>query len=72
MVTSTQALSPLQNHTASDSLSSFLESFGQVCSAEQMELCQKLGILSKSEQQHAYRMAKALIEHQQTPVDMED
>ncbi|KAI8373529.1 hypothetical protein EDC96DRAFT_498645 [Choanephora cucurbitarum] len=70
MVASNQTLS--QHNTASDSFSSFLESFGQICSAEQMELCQKLGILTKSEQQHAYRMAKALIEDQQIPVDMED
>lgn len=51
---------------------SLIESFGQICSVEQMELCQKLGMLSKSEQQHAYKMAKALIEHRQIPVSMED
>ncbi|CAO3656315.1 unnamed protein product [Mucor hiemalis] len=51
---------------------SLIESFQQICSVEQMELCQKLGLLSKSEQQHAYKMAKALIEHRQTPVTMED
>ncbi|KAI8644393.1 hypothetical protein BD408DRAFT_413372 [Parasitella parasitica] len=52
--------------------SSLIESFGQICSVEQMELCQKLGMLSKSEQQQAYKMAKALIEHRQMPVSMED
>ncbi|KAG1126666.1 hypothetical protein G6F42_007603 [Rhizopus arrhizus] len=51
---------------------SLVESFGQICSVEQMELCQKLGMLSKSEQQQAYKMAKALIEHRQVPVSMED
>lgn len=51
---------------------SLIESFGQICSVEQMELCQKLGMLSKSEQQQAYKMAKALIEHRQVPVSMED
>ncbi|CEP09574.1 hypothetical protein [Parasitella parasitica] len=51
---------------------SLIESFGQICSVEQMELCQKLGMLSKSEQQQAYKMAKALIENRQMPVSMED
>ncbi|KAI9483088.1 MAG: hypothetical protein EXX96DRAFT_556796 [Benjaminiella poitrasii] len=51
---------------------SLIESFGQICSVEQMELCQKLGMLSKSEQQQAYKMAKALIEHRQLPVTIED
>lgn len=52
--------------------SSLIELFGQICSVEQMELCQKLGLLSKSEQQQAYKMAKALIENKQIPVTRED
>ncbi|GAA5812569.1 hypothetical protein MFLAVUS_006026 [Mucor flavus] len=51
---------------------SLIESFQQVCSVEQMELCQRLGMLSKSEQQQAYKMAKALIENRQVPVTVED
>ncbi|KAG2233558.1 hypothetical protein BDF21DRAFT_427576 [Thamnidium elegans] len=51
---------------------SLIESFQQVCSVEQMELCQRLGMLSKSEQQQAYKMAKALIENRQVPVTAED
>jgi hypothetical protein len=58
--------------TTNDLQNSLIESFSQICSVEQMELCQKLGMLSKSEQQQAYRMAKALIEHRQVPVNMED
>lgn len=60
------------NHDLQNIKHSLIESFGQICSVEQMELCQKLGMLSKSEQQQAYKMAKALIEHRQMPVSMED
>jgi hypothetical protein len=60
------------NHDLQTVQNSLIESFGQICSVEQMELCQKLGMLSKSEQQQAYKMAKALIEHRQVPVSMED
>ncbi|KAI8876408.1 hypothetical protein K501DRAFT_200474, partial [Backusella circina FSU 941] len=49
-----------------------IESFQQICSLEQMDLCQKTGLLSKSEQQQAYKMAKALIEHRQLPVSSQD
>ncbi|KAI7908025.1 uncharacterized protein BX663DRAFT_492749 [Cokeromyces recurvatus] len=51
---------------------SLIEAFGQICSVEQMEVCQKLGMLSKYEQQQAYKMARALIEHRQLPVTIED
>lgn len=49
-----------------------IESFQQICSLEQMDLCQKTGLLSKSEQQQAYKMAKALIEQRQLPVSSQD
>ncbi|KAI8975617.1 hypothetical protein BDF20DRAFT_879667 [Mycotypha africana] len=49
-----------------------IESFSQICSAGQMELCQRLGMLSKNEQQQAFKMAKALIENRQMPVTLED
>lgn len=66
----------LLNNSSVDELSdvqrSLIESFQQVCSVEQMEICQRLGLLSKSEQQQAYKMAKSLIEHQQMPVTVED
>ncbi|KAI9344156.1 hypothetical protein BD770DRAFT_430733 [Pilaira anomala] len=61
------------NHTVTtESNMSQQKSFQQVCSVEQMELCQKLDMLSKSEQQQAYKMAKALIENRQVPVTVED
>ncbi|KAI8070549.1 uncharacterized protein B0P05DRAFT_550140 [Gilbertella persicaria] len=53
-----------------DVSTSFMESFGHICSVEQMELCQKLGILSKSEQQQAYKIAKAWMG--QIPIDPND
>ncbi|RCH85848.1 hypothetical protein CU097_007229 [Rhizopus azygosporus] len=52
--------------------SSLIESFQVICSHEQIELCQKLGLLNKSEQHQAIRMAKAVIDHQQLPVHAND
>ncbi|KAI8988819.1 hypothetical protein BDB01DRAFT_842337 [Pilobolus umbonatus] len=49
-----------------------IESFQQISSIEQMGLCQRLGILSKAEQQQVYKMAKALIEDKQLPITMSD
>lgn len=60
------------NNELSDLQRSLIDSFQQVCSVEQMEICQQLGLLSKSEQQQAYKMAKSLIEHQQIPATSED
>jgi hypothetical protein len=72
-ITNTSNISHLSSRNDISSIqNSLIESFQQICSVEQMELCQKLGMLSKSEQQQAYKMAKALIEHRQIPVTMED
>lgn len=61
----------LNNNTndLSDLQRSIIDSFAQVCSVEQMEICQRLGLLSKSEQQQTYKMAKSLLEYQHVPQD---
>ncbi|KAI9254018.1 hypothetical protein BY458DRAFT_443013 [Sporodiniella umbellata] len=49
-----------------------IECFNTMCSSEQIDLCGKLNLLNKSEQQQAFKMAKALTEHHQLPVHAED
>lgn len=68
LLSTTDTASPYFN----DLQSSLIESFQIICSLEQMELCQKLDILNKSEQQQAHRMAKALIDQHQLPVHPAD
>ncbi|KAG2196798.1 hypothetical protein INT47_002725 [Mucor saturninus] len=66
---STHTLLNNGQHELSDLQRSIIDSFAQVCSVEQMEICQRLGLLSKSEQQQTYKMAKSLIEHGHMPQD---
>lgn len=52
--------------------SSLIESFQIITSLEQLELCQKLGLLNKTEHQQTIKIAKALIDHHQLPVQSND
>ncbi|KAI8884592.1 hypothetical protein K501DRAFT_247507 [Backusella circina FSU 941] len=57
---------------SSDTRKSLTDLFQQIFSADQMDVCQKHGLLSKKEQQEAQKMAKTLVHQHQLPATSQE